>query len=378
MIRIKPIIWVIILSLSVSACNLPVKQDTVSINEEDLVKTAYARTVEVMMTELAREDTPSSVDTESPEQPTQATNTPLPATTTPQPSQSPVPSSPTKAPEICDRGDFVGETIPDGTAVQAGQTFTKVWTLKNTGSCTWTSNYAVVFVQGEAMGGQTKQLTTGNIKPGETVQVSIDLKSPSKVGSYRGEWMLRNNGGVLFGLGSDAAKRFWVDIKVQGTLYSFLDQLCSASWRSGAGNISCPGTPGDSNGYAVKLDRPEFENGMVDDEPAILISPQNTTDGFIAGEFPAISITNGSKFKTVLGCQSGAIDCSVKITLAYKADGGAETTLVEWIESYDANLQPINLDLSSLAGKNVVFIFYVKANGTANDDQLLMLLPRIE
>lgn len=376
--KIKSIIWIAILSLSVSACNLPVKPDTVSINEEDRVKTASAMTVEAMMTELAREDTPSSADTQPPEQPAQATNTPLPPTTTPQPSQSPVPPSPSKAPEICDRGDFAGETIPDGTILQAGQTFTKVWTLKNTGSCTWTSNYAVVFVQGEAMGGQTKQLTTGSIAPGETVQISIDLIAPSKVGSYRGEWLLRNSGGVLFGLGSDAAKRFWVEIKVQGTLYSFVDQLCSASWRSGAGNLSCPGTPGDSNGYAVKLIRPEFENGMVDDEPAILISPQNTTDGFIAGEFPAIRITNGSKFRTVLGCQSGATNCSVRITLAYKADGGSETTLVEWSESFDANLQPINLDLSSLAGKNVVFIFYIKANGAAADDQLLMLLPRIE
>jgi hypothetical protein len=98
----------------------------------------------------------------------------------------------------------------------AGDAFTKTWRLKNIGSCTWTSGYKLVFDRGDAMGGPAEvQLTTGTVAPGQTVDVSVNLKAPAQTGTYQGYWKLRNASGVLFGWGDKASSAFWVKIKVE-------------------------------------------------------------------------------------------------------------------------------------------------------------------
>ena len=53
------------------------------------------------------------------------------------------------AADSCDMAQFVADvTIPDGTTLAPGATFAKTWRLKNIGSCTWTTSYAVVFTGG--------------------------------------------------------------------------------------------------------------------------------------------------------------------------------------------------------------------------------------
>src|SRR5205085_2302887 len=41
---------------------------------------------------------------------------------------------------------FVSETIPDNTTEPAGQSFTKTWTVRNTGTTTWDSSYSLQYV----------------------------------------------------------------------------------------------------------------------------------------------------------------------------------------------------------------------------------------
>ena len=48
--------------------------------------------------------------------------------------------------------NLVGETIPDGTIMQPGETFQKTWRLKNNGTCTWNSSYKIVYWSGDLMG----------------------------------------------------------------------------------------------------------------------------------------------------------------------------------------------------------------------------------
>jgi LysM repeat protein len=88
-------------------------------------------------------------------------------------------TSPTQSPTVCNQADMVSDvTVPDGTTVAAGSTFTKTWRLKNTGTCTWTSAYLLVFDHGEPMGAPaTSPLTTVNVAPGSTVDVSVNLKA---------------------------------------------------------------------------------------------------------------------------------------------------------------------------------------------------------
>jgi hypothetical protein len=80
-----------------------------------------------------------------------------------------------------------------------GQEFVKTWKVKNTGSCTWTRGYQVMWSYGDnRMGGQATALT-GDVLPGDEVEISLALKAPLTPGTYSGYWILRNNNGFTFG-----------------------------------------------------------------------------------------------------------------------------------------------------------------------------------
>src|SRR5690606_15189824 len=75
-----------------------------------------------------------------------------------------------------DLATFVQDvTIPDGTVVRPGQAFTKTWRLRNDGTCTWTTAYAIVFTGGNAMGGPAAQALPVSVAPGGSVDISINL-----------------------------------------------------------------------------------------------------------------------------------------------------------------------------------------------------------
>ncbi len=130
---------------------------------------------------------------------------------------SPAPTSPTAestASVPCNRAYLVGDvTIPDGTAMLPGEEFTKTWRLRNTGSCPWTRDYALVFVHGVLMGGSQTVPLDQEVPPGATVDLSVRLIAPREPGRYQGFWRLRDAAGQPFGLGP-AGEPFWVSILV--------------------------------------------------------------------------------------------------------------------------------------------------------------------
>ena len=118
----------------------------------------------------------------------------------------------------CDRAQFIADvTVPDQTVFAPGRVFTKTWRLKNVGTCTWTTFYAMIFDTGDKMGGPDLVNLPQNAAPGKTVDVSVNLTAPSTAGSYRGYWRFQNANGVPFGIGVDGTKSWWVDIRVSGT-----------------------------------------------------------------------------------------------------------------------------------------------------------------
>lgn len=144
--------------------------------------------------------------------PVPATITAIPATSTPVPTNTSLPT----AVSYCDWVTFVKDvTIPDGTKFLAGETFTKTWRLQNRGTCTWTSDYMLVFSSGDSMGSTTAVRLPGNVSPGQTVDVSVTLTAPSRRGQYVGYWMLRNPSGALFGYGDNANRAFYVEIRTE-------------------------------------------------------------------------------------------------------------------------------------------------------------------
>ncbi len=306
------------------------------------------------------------------------TPTPIPPTST-NPTITPVPTSLAG----CDRAQFISDvTVPDGTIFAPNASFTKTWRLKNVGTCTWTTAYSVVFASGDRMGG-VDTLIPQTVVPGQTVDVGVNLTAPSLTGSYRGYWQLKNDSGGLFGIGPSYDQSFYVDIKVSGTgtggstVLDFVNSVCSAQWFSGAGVLPCPGTDGDARGFVLNLTNPRLENGTTDSRPGLLTFPQNTFNGYIQGIYPTFAVQAGDRFQATLNCEYGAVDCFVIFRLDAEMASGVTQSLGTFGERYDGLYYPANIDLSSLAGKNVNFILTVFANGAATGDRAVWVGPRI-
>jgi hypothetical protein len=140
------------------------------------------------------------------------TGTPLPSPTyTPTVTQTPVP---------CNWVQFITDvTIADNWETTPNDHFIKTWRLKNIGSCTWTSGYALVFDHGDQMNAPAaQQLTPGTVPPGGTIDVSVELLSPAATGTYQGYFKLRASDSSVFGIGPAANGAFWVKIKVVAPL----------------------------------------------------------------------------------------------------------------------------------------------------------------
>jgi len=135
----------------------------------------------------------------------------IPSTLTQVPTLTPTPTRITS----CDRAAFVADvSVPDGTSFSPGVQFTKVWRLRNVGTCTWTNSYTLVFSGGEQMSGPVSVNLPASVAPGQTVDISINLIAPTLPGSYRGEWILRNASGTSFGVGTNGTGPIWVSINV--------------------------------------------------------------------------------------------------------------------------------------------------------------------
>lgn len=348
------------------ACNFPGLQEP---SEEDGLATSAAETVAAQLT-LVSATQPVVEVTE-----TQALAPTVTPTVELQPSDSPTP-------DCTNEVGFVRDvTVPDNTNIPAGDTFDKVWRLRNEGTCTWTTEYDVVFDGGNIMAGPPSSPLPSTVPPGSIVDVEISLTAPGSDGTHRGDWKLRTRSGLVFGLGDDGETPFFVKIVVGAqapeVVYDFVEDYCAASWRSGAGVLPCPGTDSDTAGFVVKLNSPKLEDGRTENEPALFTHPQWVNNGVISGRFPAFEVEEGDEFRVIIGCLFNAIACDMTMQLNYRENGGDLQPLREWDETYDSEFRIIEVDLSSLAGSSVEFVLAVQSNGASSQDWAFWLAPRI-
>ena len=335
--------------------------------------------------------------------PVTVTGTPPTATAT----NTPGAITPTVPPSACDKVQYVSDVnFPDGTVLQPGAQFTKTWRLKNIGTCAWAKDtYQLVYFSGEKMGASAA-IFPKNVAVGETVDVSINLTAPSAAGSYRGFWMFKNAKGELFGLGAQGNKPWWVDIKVAGptvtpggpsatpqptntpggptatpmagTAYDFAANACNGTWFSAAGQLPCPGTEGDAKGFVLKVTNPKLETGATDTRPGLLTFPQNKQDGYIQGFYPPFKVQSGDRFRSTINCENGATNCYAAFRLDYQT--GTDPIKTFWgpfLERYEGSVYNVDIDLSSLAGKDIKFILTVLSAGSASGDRATWVGPYI-
>ncbi|MGE5249034.1 MAG: NBR1-Ig-like domain-containing protein [Bacteroidota bacterium] len=314
------------------------------------------------------------------------------ATVTPGlPTASPFPIFPTSTPFVlpsptstrvvrCNAAAFVKDvTVADGSTISQGAAFTKIWRLRNVGTCAWTSAYDVVFFKGNQMSGRNAIALSGSVQPGQTIDIAVELAAPTTNGHYRGYWKLRDASNVLFGLGSDADTPFWVDINVYSAAvkaYDFVAKFCAAEWENNNSALPCPGTQGDDRGYVFRVASPRNEDGTSANTPGLITQPRLTNNGIIRGVYPAFQVRAGDHFRARVSCRYRSERCDVVFRLDFRS-GGQTITLGTWREVYEGNWTNIDLDLSALAGRQGKFILVVEANGAPKEDEGLWIAPRI-
>ncbi len=369
----------LIFGLILAGCNLPGQETQIPM--EDVMNTAAAQTLQVLQTNIVQtnqavgQQPTATLEPASGDTPTATLEPTLAATSTPTPTQT--------TSLACDRIAFVSETIPDGTDVQPGEEFTKTWTLQNAGSCTWNSDYDIVFVNGNSMTAPAAtSLTNGLIPKDGTVKISMDFKAPASVGTYQADFKLRNASGVLFGIGEEN-KPFWVKIDVTTpteTFYDFTEKVCASGveWSSLAGGVlPCPGSISAAIGGIVKKDSPILETGKTGSKPGLQVHPGDVNDGWIQGVYPQMTVPEGAYFTATIGCYATNNDCDVIFKLNYIVQGGTEKTLEDWHEVQEGKVNNVAVDLSSLAGKKVTFILLLESNGSYKQDKAMWYQPLI-
>ncbi len=176
-----------------------------SASNNSIIATSVAMTVQAQNAQVAQTTTLPGTDT-----------SPLPASPTAAATKSPPTAPPTgsSGSNFCTASAaFVGETIPDGTIEQPGAQFTKIWHIKNSGTCAWDSTWQFVYFSGDVMGGAFVYPFPQPAAPGQTVDVPVVFTAPTAYGTYTGYWKIKSPWGTAFG-DSDSGNPFWVQIVV--------------------------------------------------------------------------------------------------------------------------------------------------------------------
>ena len=122
-------------------------------------------------------------------------------------SPTPIPSTPTaqsvsisySAANRCYNAVYVSDvTIPDGTVLAPGESFTKTWKFQNSGSCEWDEDFVLTFETGTDMDGEDTVIED-SVSAGETASLSVALVAPETEGTYTGYWRVSTASGAAFG-----------------------------------------------------------------------------------------------------------------------------------------------------------------------------------
>ena len=206
----RKFLWLclIFLVVLISACKAtPEATPTAVSTDAKAIRTAAAETAQARLDAIpsptSMPPTPNAAEwtqtaeaqftaTPDPAKPTAATLTP-----TAQGAQA----SPTAPPPSgADNATYVKDiNIPDNTVIGRGQSFTKTWQFLNSGTSKWSTNYELVWVSGDQIGGPASVKIPIEIPAGQLADISVDMVAPQNNGTYKGFWRMRNPNGTYFG-----------------------------------------------------------------------------------------------------------------------------------------------------------------------------------
>jgi len=217
-----------------------------------------------------------------------------------------------------DRAEFVSDvTVPDGTIFAPNEPFVKTWRVKNIGTTTWTSDYALIFIDGDQFSADTTVPLPAAVAPGETADLSVEMIAPEKAGIFQGFWKLSNANREVFGVGADALDAMWLIISVSETAepVSTLPSLVGGQKLT---NIS------------FRVDTPTYEGAcpksLVFSGEFTLASPATVTYTLEAGNKDGTGIKLPGTITRNL--EAGTHSVQLELVIGYSMDGWARLKFI--------------------------------------------------
>jgi hypothetical protein len=201
---------------------------------------------------------------------------------------------------------YVDVTIPDGTRMTAGQPFSKTWRLLNAGSCSWTKEYAIIWFSGENFSTVREQTFSGTIRPGQSVDITVDMLAPRTSGIHQSNWKLRDPRGVLFGIGPTGDAPFWVRIEVEELATPTMNPQPSLTVTPTPATVT-RGTLEFIAGKSIDFDTGKFSSGVGDD---LQFQKLTLTSFQLTPLNGAKLVDTGSQIATDLDCRGAALSAN--------------------------------------------------------------------
>ncbi len=149
-----------------------------------------------------------------------------------------------------DRAEFISDvTIPDYSEVETGEDITKTWRVRNAGTTTWTTDYAIEFQKGEKLGAPTQIKLPESVQPNDFIDISIEFTVPGTVGEYSSYWILRNEDGLRIGTGEEG-KTFTLFMVIRAVSDSGDGGSSSSGGISGGAKVTNATVSVDENNYS--------------------------------------------------------------------------------------------------------------------------------
>lgn len=83
-------------------------------------------------------------------------------------------------------------TFPDSSEVSPGQTFEKVWLVRNDGEVSWPPSTELTFVSGDDLPATKVYSVPSNVVPGQEVPLTVQLVAPPVEGRFISYFRLQN------------------------------------------------------------------------------------------------------------------------------------------------------------------------------------------
>jgi len=169
-------------------------------------------------------------------------------------------------------------TLAPGSRVDQGKVVVKTWSVKNNGVEQWPEPTKLIFLRGDReLLGETEEFSVVCAKPGQTVEVSVAITTPTKAGNYSAYFQLANVDRKVFGprLCSEVVvtRDDEDDIKLSPSATAAASVSASASASSSSSSLtkSPSSSPVDTTGWVdIKV---ETSPVVKPSQPSVVVPP---------------------------------------------------------------------------------------------------------